>query len=236
MSQDAFRLLDATWPAAERVEVGPFTLRRGEGGGKRVSAATASGAVAEADIAAAEQAMDDRGQQAMFAVRADQTALDRMLVERAYLTLDPTRLCEVPSHDLARLDTPVDAGFPVWPPLQVQKAIWAAGGIGPARLAVMDRVAAAKTTILGRSRGDAAGTAFVAVHERIAVIHALDVLSHLRRRGVARNILVHAARWGRENGADRLVALSTKASTSAAELFEQLGFAGADAYHYRIRP
>lgn len=236
MSQDAFRLLDATWPAAERVEVGSFTLRRGEGGDKRVSAATASGAVTEADIAAAEQAMDDRGQQAMFAVRADQTALDRMLVERAYLTLDPTRLYEVPSHDLASLDTPADVGFPVWPPLQVQKDIWAAGGIGPARLAVMDRVTAPKTTILGRLGGDAAGTAFVAVHERIAVIHALDVLSHLRRRGVARNVLVHAARWGRENGADRLVALSTKANTSAAELFERLGFAGADAYHYRIRP
>lgn len=236
MSRDVPRLLDATWPATERVEVGPFTLRRGEGGGKRVSAATAWGAVTEADIAAAEQAMDDRGQQAMFAVRAEQTALDRMLVERAYLTLDPTRLYEVPIHDLASLDTPADTAFPVWPPLQAQKDIWAAGGVGPARLAVMDRVAGTKTTILGRSREDAAGTAFVAVHEGVAVVHALEVLSHLRRRGVARNMVVHSARWGRENGAERLVALCTKANTGAAEFFEQLGFAGEDAFHYRIRP
>ena len=236
MSEDFARLLDATWPAAERVEVGPFTLRRGEGGGKRVSAATASGAVTEADIAAAEQAMDDRGQQAMFAVGSTQRALDRMLVERAYLTLDPTRVYQVPIRDLANPNAPADPGSSVWPPIQVQKDIWTAGNIGPAHLAVMDRVAGPKTAILGRSRDDAAGAGFVAVHERIAMVHALVVLPHLRRRGVGRNILVLAAHWGRENGADRLVALSTKANTGASEFFEQLGFTGADAWHYRIRP
>lgn len=236
MSDDLARLLDATWPAAETTRVGPFTLRRGEGGGKRVSAATASGPVTEAEIAAAEQAMDDRGQQAMFAVRADQVEFDRMLVERAYLTLDPTRLYRAPIDDLAGIETPPNHGFSVWPPLQVQNEIWAAGQVGPARLAVMHRVAGPKTAILGRSLDKPAGTGFVAVHEGLAVVHALEVLSDLRRRGVARTILVHAARWGRENGADRLVALSTEANIAASQLFEGLGFVGADAYHYRIRP
>lgn len=236
MSGDLAPLIDATWPAAETVRVGPFTLRRGEGGGKRVSAATASGPVTEADIVAAEQAMDNHGQQALFAVRSGEAELDRMLVERAYLALDPTQLFRARIDALADLETPPNVGFAVWPPLQIQKDIWAAGHVGPGRLAVMDRVAGPKTTILGRSRDVPAGAAFVAVHEGIAVIHALEVLSELRRRGVARIILVHAARWGRENGADRLVALTTKANSGASQLFEQLGFARADAYHYRIRP
>ena len=236
MSDDLTRLVDATWPAAERVRLGPFTLRRGEGGGKRISAATASGPVTEADIAAAEQAMDDRGQQALFAVNADQVTFDRMLVERAYLTLDPTRLFRVRIDDLADLETPPNVGFSVWPPLQVQNDIWAAGHLGPAHLAVMDRAAVPKTTILGRSQDKPAGAGFVAVHEGIAVIHALEVLPDLRRRGVARTILVHAARWGRDNGADRLVALTAKANLGTLQFFERLGFAGTDAYHYRIRP
>lgn len=236
MSDDLTRLIDATWPAAERVEVGPFTLRRGAGGGKRISAATASGPVTEADIAAAEQAMDGRGQQAMFAVGADQSEFDRMLVERAYLTLDPTRLYRVPIHDLADLETPPNLAFAVWPPLQVQNDIWAAGHAGSARLAVMHRVAGPKTAILGRSLDKPAGAAFIAVHDGIAVVHALEVLPELRRRGVARTVLVHAARWGRENGADRLVTLSAEANVGKSQLFARLGFAGADAYHYRIRP
>ncbi len=33
--------INATWPAAELAEIGEITLRRGAGGGSRVSAATA---------------------------------------------------------------------------------------------------------------------------------------------------------------------------------------------------
>ena len=32
--------MEATWPAASRRQVGPFVIRDGQGGGKRVSAAT----------------------------------------------------------------------------------------------------------------------------------------------------------------------------------------------------
>ena len=50
--------IDATWPAAELAEAGGFRLRRGAGGGKRVSAATPLGQDwDDAGIKAAEAAM-----------------------------------------------------------------------------------------------------------------------------------------------------------------------------------
>ena len=39
---DWFAALDGTWPAAEYTQLGPLTLRRGQGGGSRVSATTAA--------------------------------------------------------------------------------------------------------------------------------------------------------------------------------------------------
>ena len=38
-----FATMEATWPAASRRETGIWTLRDGQGGGKRVSAATTTG-------------------------------------------------------------------------------------------------------------------------------------------------------------------------------------------------
>ena len=40
-----FDVLHATWPAAETRRAGPWTLRRGDGGGSRVSAATLDGGI-----------------------------------------------------------------------------------------------------------------------------------------------------------------------------------------------
>ena len=55
------------------------------------------------------------------------------------------------------------------------RALWAEGGIGPARLAVMDRVTLPKTAILGRTGDRAAGVAFVAATGDCAMLHALEV-------------------------------------------------------------
>ena len=49
-----FDVIDKTWPAARMLPVGPWILRDGQGGGKRVSAATANGHVGKADIPLAE--------------------------------------------------------------------------------------------------------------------------------------------------------------------------------------
>ena len=50
---DAFAVLAATWPPAEAMRLGPWTLRRGAGGGSRVSAATLEGEDGAIESAAA---------------------------------------------------------------------------------------------------------------------------------------------------------------------------------------
>ncbi len=65
MSADVTTLYDvieATWPPASLTEVGPFTIRDGAGGGKRVSAATINQPVTADDLPIAEAAMQALGQ------------------------------------------------------------------------------------------------------------------------------------------------------------------------------
>lgn len=229
-------VLAATWPAAATRRLGVWTLRDGAGGGKRVSAATTDSPVTEGDITAAERAMDEAGQQALFQVRPGQKDLDVRLTDRSYLTLDPTNLYHCPIGQLtAAKPTPV-SGFSIWPPLQIQRDIWAAGGIDEARIAVMDRAAIPKTSILGRARDQPAATVFVGVQNGIAMIHALETVKTLRRIGAGRMTLLHAARWAQTHGAHEMTLLVTRANVAANGLYQSLGMAGRPCYHYRIRP
>jgi len=228
--------LAATWPPARSWQHGPWTLRDGAGGGKRVSAATTDTAVGERDITAAEAAMDDAGQQALFQVRPDQSDLDARLDDRGYLTVDPTVLYHAPVARVAGDPPPPVTGFGAWPPLQIQHDIWAAGGIGPARVAVMERVAVPKIAILGRARDQPAATVFVAAAGDIAMIHALETRPKLRRNGAGRTLIGHAAHWARKNGATTLTLLVTRANDPANALYRSLGMAEQPCYHYRIRP
>lgn len=231
-----FAALAATWPPASTRTLGPWTLRDGDGGGKRVSAATASRDVTGDEIARAERAMDADRHRVLFAVGTGQVQLDRQLAERAYLVLDPTCLYHAPAADLARGTPPRVSGFSVWPPLQVQCDIWAGGGIGAARLRVMGRACRPKTALLGRADDKAASTAFVAVHDRVAMLHALEVRPALRRAGAGRTAMHHAARWAVSEGAETLAVLVTCANAAGNALYRSLGMTREDAYHYRIRP
>jgi hypothetical protein len=60
----------------------------------------------------------------------------------------------------------------------------------------MERAAGPKTALLGRVRDRAAGTAFVALHDDVAMVHALEVVPGFRRAGVARNLMQGAAVLG----------------------------------------
>ncbi|MBJ3761664.1 GNAT family N-acetyltransferase [Maribius pontilimi] len=226
-------LLAATWPPASVRRLGPWILRDGAGGGKRVEAASTAGAVGERDIDDAERAMDDAGRQALFAVFAGQDDLDRRLGDRAYLTLDPTVLYAGPVADLPAPDGPVDTA---WPPTEAQEEIWRAGGIGAARLAVMERAQSPKTTLHLSHDGTACCTAFVAVHGRVAMLHALEVAKAHRRQGAGRAMMAHVAAWAAGQGADTLALLVTRANAPANALYRDLGLRGEDCYHYRIRP
>jgi ribosomal protein S18 acetylase RimI-like enzyme len=100
----------------------------------------------------------------------------------------------------------------------------------------MDRVSTPKTAILGRTADRCAGAAFVALHQKTAMVHALAILPDLRRRGLARHMMTEAATWAQEAGADTLALVVTRANVAANALYRSLGMTQTAAYHYRIAP
>lgn len=232
MSGDSANLtevMDATWPPAAQLACGPFVLRDGQGGGKRVSAATVLGPWSDSDLTRAEAAMAEP----LFLIRTGDEALDTALEARGYQVIDPVLAYSAPV-DLLAGDGPARmTTFPHWPPMQIARALWEDAGIGPARLAVMERVRGAKAVILGRANDRASGVAFVACSGRHAMLHALEVVPAFRRQGSAQNILRAAAVWAKEQGADRLSLVVTVANSPARALYASMGMTEAEAYHYR---
>ncbi len=225
-----YAAIDATWPAASTRMIGPWMLRDGQGGGKRVSAATATGDVDEVDVVAAEEAM---GQAPLFMILTGQERLDSLLASRGYEVVDPVNLYYGALQGMAVAPPPRARVFTIWPPLEIQKDIWAEGGIGPARLAVMHRADGEKTAIFGRYENSPAGTAFVAMHQDVAMVHAVEVLKDHRGLGVGRMMTEHAARWARGAGATHMAVLCTKANTGANALYASMGLKVVGEYHYR---
>lgn len=228
-------LMEATWPPAERLACGPFTLRRGLGGGSRVSAATPDALCDAADLAQAEAAMTALGQRPLFMIRPADAALDAALAARGYAVMDPVVLYAAQVADLGPPPDPM-AAFPHWPPLQIARALWADGGIGPARIAVMERVDLPRTAILARSGDRPSGVAFVALSGPVAFLHALEVAPAIRRQGAARAIMRAAAHWAAEIGGEWLALAVTKANLPARSLYASLGMQAVGQYHYRILP
>ncbi|MCF8509836.1 MAG: GNAT family N-acetyltransferase [Rhodobacteraceae bacterium] len=226
-------VMEATWPPAAHQACGPFTLRIGQGGGKRVSAATADGRWGAEDLSHAEAEMQASGQSPLFLIREDDADLDAALAQRGYRQVDPVVIYAAPIKTLMGDGPSYMTTFPHWPPMQIARQLWADGGIGPARLAVMERVNGPKCAVLGRTDDRAAGVAFVACHGRHAMLHALEVAPALRRRGSAQNILKAAAVWAQDAGADTLSLAVTTANTPAGKLYQGLGMVEAGRYHYR---
>ncbi|WP_299620302.1 GNAT family N-acetyltransferase [uncultured Tateyamaria sp.] len=227
--------IDGTWPAAALHRIGPWMLRDGAGGGKRVSAATATRPVTDADIGMAEDGMRGFGQRPLFMIRDTDKALDRLLDARGYTIVDPVNGYITDSATLTDKPIPRVTAFAIWEPLAIMAEIWAKGGIGPERLDVMAR-AKTKTGILARWNEKPAGTGFVAVHNGIAMVHAVEVLEHQRRQGVAGWIMRAAAFWAQNHGADRMAVLCVEANQPANALYQRLGFRKLCGYHYRQHP
>lgn len=234
-SADLFAASEATWPAARSWQVGPFTLRDGQGGGQRVSAATVQGAFTPADLDAAENAMRDTNQRPLFQVRDDAPDLEPALEARGYAVKDRTLLYALPIDRLTDKPLPRVTAFTLWEPLAIMKEIWSTDGIGPARLDVMAR-AKTKTAVLARWNEKPGGAAFVGVHGRIAMVHAVVVLPHQRRQGVAEWMMRCAAFWGQAQGADHIAVLCVAANGGANALYRALGFEQMGGYHYRQQP
>ena len=233
---DWFAVVDGTWPAASYRRLGPATLREGRGGGSRVSATTIEGAFTEADLDAAEQAMDAMGQRRIFQIRPGDDALDTALEARGYAVLDPVNIYSCPVETLCDLPIPRVTVLTVWEPLAIMREMWAAGGIGPERIEVMKRAEGPKTGLLGRLHDKPAGVAFAAIHDGVVMVHAVEVVPFQRRKGMAQWFLRAAAFWGRDNGAHTLSVVCTVANTPANALYSGMGMSKVGHYHYRHMP
>jgi GNAT superfamily N-acetyltransferase len=208
-------------------------LRDGQGGGKRVSAATATGPVKETDIRLAERGLADLGQAPLFLIRDRDTALDVMLEARRYGVLDPVTAYACPVVKLTDVKLPRVTVFEIWEPLSIMLEIWQSGGIGPARIDVMRRANGPKTSLLGRLNEHPAAAAFVAMHDGIAMVHAIEILEHQRRQGMGGWIMRAAGFWAAKQGAHTVSVVCTDANEGANRLYTSLGMSVVGHYHYR---
>jgi len=228
--------LEATWPPASSMGVGPFTLRDGAGGGKRVSAATPNAPATADHIANAAAIMAAAGTARLFRLQPDDGALDDSLAEQGYQVLDPTRLFAAPVDAMLNPEQPPLAAVASDACLGIQSDIWEDGGIGPARRAVMDRACGPKAWLLSRLKDRVTGAGFVAVHNGIAMVHALEVRRSARRHGGARAMMHRAAKWAAAHEATQVSVAVTQANAAANSLYASLGMTVVGHYHYRIHP
>lgn len=231
-----FAAIDGTWPAAQFVTAGPWKLRDGQGGGKRVSAASTDDTVTLEDIQTAVYGLAEFGQPPLFMVKPDQGALDAQLAMLGYEVIDPCNAYATPVETMSDTPVPRVTILPHWEPLAIAREIWAEAGIGPARVEVMKRVKGPKVTLLGRHKDKPAGVAHVGIHENIAMLHALEILPHQRRRGMGVWMMRQAAFWAAETGATEMAVLCTKRNEGANRLYASLGMTCVGQYHYRYLP
>jgi GNAT superfamily N-acetyltransferase len=227
-----YDVCEGTWPAARTWREGPWTLRDGAGGGKRVSAATVESTFVETDLDTAEAAMRGIGQECLFMIREGDEALDSALEARGYARIDEVQMYLAPIADLMDKPVPRVTCFNIWEPLAIMAEIWASGGIGPSRLDVMAR-AEIKTGILSRWNEKPAGVAFAAVHADVVMVHAVEVLDTQRKQGVAQWMMRAAAFWGAKHGANQIAVLCVADNVPANTLYRKMGFTAAGTYHYR---
>jgi GNAT superfamily N-acetyltransferase len=247
-AETAFAALEATWPAASTAPIGPWWVRTGLGGGKRVSAASQRRVddtptdspppprfeqLCPNDLSQAEAAMQGLGQAPLFMLRPDEPKLDQMLADAGYHIVDETVIYAIRVAELAAPLAPL-AVIAAWPPLAITKALWKDAGIGPDRLNVMARAMGPKTTLMSRIGNAPAGGCFLAVADKVAMLHALEMRPDLRRQAGGRNLCIGAANWAAEAGAHWLALAVTTANIPARRLYESLGMQVVARYHYRM--
>lgn len=231
-----YATIDTTWPAASKVAAGPWLLRQGAGGGKRVSCITAEDGWSPDDLQAAEQAQRMMQQQPLFMIRAGETALDVALDSRGYELIDEVNLWACPIARLTQTPPHRMSAFSLWEPLAVMREIWAKGGIGPARVAVMERAECPKTALFGRVSDKPAGAGYCGIHDGIAMVHALEVLGAHRGKGVGKAMMRRAAIWAEDRGAKWMSVVCLRDNEAANGLYASLGMVLVGQYHYRIKP
>lgn len=228
MTSDLAQVMEATWPPARSWNVGPFVHRDGDCGGKRVSAASCDGGWAEGDLDRLQVTMTEP----LVMVRSGQDDLDQALAARGWRKVDPVVAYAAPIFALTA-DLPPLPFIAHWPPPPEAVAIWQDGGLGPARMRVMERVQQDKAVIVVDLQGEPAGVGFVAGLGREAMLHALEVQAKHRRHRVGEAVVRGAAAWAGARGAVRLSLVVTEQNHAARALYHRLGMQVVGQYHYR---
>jgi GNAT superfamily N-acetyltransferase len=220
-----YDVIDATWPAASVTLHRGWLIRDGQGGGKRVCAACK--VKPDARIKHAESAMVEICQDRLFMIRNGQQKLDESLASLGYDLIDPVVLLAAPLYSLNK----DEIGQSCDAPNAAMSKLWAAGGIGTERLAVMERALGPKTYITIKDKA----VAYVAIHNGIAMAHAVEVGARCRRQGLGRAIMHQVAAWAEQKGADYLSVITVMDNTAARTLYQTLGMTEVGHYHYRIK-
>ena len=168
-------------------------------------------------------------------VRDGEEELDHILQAESYKTIDAVNIYCVSSEELSRPNPPRLSMFDIWEPLEIQKDIWAQGGIGRDRVAVMERAKCAKTSLLMRWDNHPAGTAYIGVYKGVGMVHALEILPQQRRKGVGALAMRHAAIWALSQTASHMSVICTKENKAANALYASLKMRLVGGYHYRIK-
>ena len=169
----------------------------------------------------------------LFMIRDNDRALDEALENRGYFIKDPVTIFAGPSATLAEHDPKGLTVIDATEPLAVMAEIWETGGIAAGRLDVMRRATGVKACFLGRLNDRPAGAAYVGCDNDIAMLHALEILPELRRKGLALQMMGAMGSWALRNGADTFSLVVLTKNDAACGLYEKLGMVKAGQYHYR---
>jgi GNAT superfamily N-acetyltransferase len=165
-------------------------------------------------------------------VRLADAARPRARAE-GYSTRDETLILAAPVADIAEPAATRQLFRDLAPPRRAGGDL-GEGGIGPARLAIMAG-AGPKTSLFGRINDRPAGTAFIAVQGRTAMLHALEVASSARRQGLARLMVRAGAAWAADTAHATSPSSSQRANDAAQRLYASLGLKPVEKYHYRVK-
>ena len=228
-------VIEHTWPAYDTRTHGQWTIREGRGGGKRVSATTLNRFRELPNLKDAEEGMQALNQRPIFMIREGEGDLDYLLAKEGYEFTDYSNIYIAPIEGFAKTKPPRLSVFDIWEPLQIQNDIWSNAGVGSSRTAVMHRVKGPKTSFFLRWENHPAGTAFIGIHNNIAMVHAMEILPQQRRKSVATLAMYQAAIWAKSFGAHTLSVICTKENLGANALYASLHMQLVGGYHYRTK-
>ncbi|MEM8822347.1 MAG: GNAT family N-acetyltransferase [Pseudomonadota bacterium] len=225
-------IIDACWPAERIWTDGPWTHRFTPGAGGRVNGISGD---ALDQIDRAEAVAKETGRRPSFLLWPHQRELDAALAARGYVIEDAVHLYSIDTAALTAEPLPHATGFTIWPPLQIMRDIWQAGGIGPERQAVMARTQR-PGGVFARADDRAAGVGFVAAHGNTALLSAVEVVKHHRRKGVSGLILRAAAHWAAAQTCRRVALVTTRDNLAANAAYASHDMEIVGGYHYRRAP